>query len=79
MTSMHARCGLSRVTVLHWVATFECPWNAHPNGQQPIATHKRKATVTWAREQCLFSADLWRSLDKEAEARETEAHKLAAE
>ena len=39
----------------------------------------RKATATWAREQCLFSADLWRSLAKEAEARETAAHKLAAE
>jgi hypothetical protein len=39
----------------------------------------RKATVTWAREQCLFSADLWRSLAKEAEARETAAQKLAAE
>jgi hypothetical protein len=87
MTSMHARCGLSRVTVLHWVATFECPWNAHPNGQQPdchaqadkLEQRARKATVTWAREQCLFSADLWRSLAKEAEARETAAHKLAAE
>ena len=38
----------------------------------------RKATATWAREQCLFSADLWRSLAKEAEARETAAHNLAA-
>ena len=39
----------------------------------------RKATATWAREQCLFSAGLWRRLAKEAEARETAAHKLAAD
>jgi hypothetical protein len=39
----------------------------------------RKATAAWAREQCLFSADLWRGLAKEAEARETVAHKVAAE
>jgi hypothetical protein len=39
----------------------------------------RKATAPWAREQCLFSAGLWRTLAKEAEARETAAHKLAAE
>jgi hypothetical protein len=39
----------------------------------------RKATATLAREQCLFSADLWRSLAKEAEAREMAAHKVAAE
>jgi hypothetical protein len=39
----------------------------------------RKATATWAREQCLFSAGLWRSLAKEAEARKTALHKLAAE
>ena len=39
----------------------------------------RKATATWAREQCLFSAGLWRILAKEAEARETAAHNLAAE
>jgi hypothetical protein len=37
-----------------------------------------KATAVWAREQCLFSAGLWRSLAKEAEAREMAAHKLAA-
>ena len=39
----------------------------------------RKATATWAREQCLFSAGLWRTLAKEAEAREMAAHNLAAE
>ena len=39
----------------------------------------RKATATWAREQCLFSAGLWRSLAKEAEAREIATHNLAAE
>ena len=39
----------------------------------------RKATATWAREQCLFSAGLWRSLTKEAEAREMAAHKVAAD
>jgi hypothetical protein len=39
----------------------------------------RKATATWAHEQCLFSAGLWRSLAKEAEAREMAGHKLAAE
>jgi hypothetical protein len=39
----------------------------------------RKATATWAREQCLFSAGLWRLLAKEAEVRETAAHKLAAD
>jgi len=38
----------------------------------------RKATATWAREQCLFSAVLWRSFANEAEAREMAAHKLAA-
>ena len=38
-----------------------------------------KATATWAREQCLFSAGLWRTLAREAEARETAAHKVAAE
>jgi hypothetical protein len=62
-------------------------WNVHPNGQQPFASHTRmslrkgleKATATWAREQCLFSAGLWRSLAKEAEAREMAAHKVAAE
>jgi hypothetical protein len=31
----------------------------------------REATEAWAREQCLFSAGLWRSLAKEAQARET--------
>ena len=44
MTSMHARCGLSRVTVLRWVATFECPWKSLRNGQQPIATHARMSS-----------------------------------
>ena len=39
----------------------------------------RKATATWAREQCLFSAGFWRTLAKEAEAREMAAHELAAE
>jgi hypothetical protein len=39
----------------------------------------RKATAAWAHDQCLFSAGLWRSLAKEAEAREMAAHKLAAE
>jgi uncharacterized protein YggL (DUF469 family) len=39
----------------------------------------RKATATWAREQCLFSAGLWRALAKEVEAREMAAHKQAAE
>jgi hypothetical protein len=61
-------------------------WNGLPSGQQPSAAHAgeleqraRKATAPWAREQCLFSAGLWRTLAKEAEARETAAHKLAAE
>ena len=39
----------------------------------------QEAKATWAREQCLFSAGLWRSLAKEVEARVTTAHKLAAE
>jgi hypothetical protein len=40
----------------------------------------RKAKEAWAREQCLFSAGLWRSLAKETEAREMAAHlKLAAD
>ena len=39
----------------------------------------RKATATLARDQCLFSAGLWRTLAKEAEAREMAAHKVAAE
>jgi hypothetical protein len=39
----------------------------------------RKATAIWAREQCLFSAGLWRALAKGVEARETLAHTLAAE
>ena len=38
-----------------------------------------KATAPWAREQCLFSAGLWRTLAKQAEARETAAHKMAAD
>ena len=44
-----------------------------------LAQRARSATATWAREQCLFSAGLWRSLAKEAEAREMAAHKLAAD
>jgi hypothetical protein len=44
MTSMHARCGLSCVTVLRCVATFECPWKSLRNGQQPIATHARMSS-----------------------------------
>jgi hypothetical protein len=44
ITSMHARCGLSRVTVLRWVATFECPWKSLRNGQQPIASHARMSS-----------------------------------
>jgi hypothetical protein len=39
----------------------------------------RKAIAVWAREQCLFSAGLWRILAHEAEAREMAAHKQAAE
>jgi hypothetical protein len=44
-----------------------------------LENRAQKATATWARQQCLFSADLWRSLAKEAEAREMAAHKVAAE
>jgi hypothetical protein len=44
-----------------------------------IEQRARKATAAWAREQCRFSAGLWRSLAKEAEARETAAQKLAAD
>jgi hypothetical protein len=39
----------------------------------------RKATAIWAREQCLFSAGLWRALAKETEVREMAAHKVAAD
>ena len=83
---MHARCGLSLVTALPRAATFEAygspsEWSAAVclARADELEQRARKATATWAREQCLFSADLWRSLAKEAEARETAAHKLAAE
>jgi hypothetical protein len=67
----------------HLRSTMEIPpkWSAadcHARADE-LEQRAQKATATWAREQCLFSADLWRSLAKDAEAREMAAHKLAAE
>ena len=87
MTSMHARCVLSGVT--SWPqrrlgpTSMDGPpqWSAadcHARADE-LEPKARKATATWAREQCRFSAGLWRGLAKEAEGRETAAHKLAAE
>jgi hypothetical protein len=39
----------------------------------------QKATAEWAREQCLFSAGLFRTLAEEMEAREMPARNEAAE
>ena len=62
-------------------STMEIPpkWSAadcHARADE-LEQWARKATAASAREQCLFSAGLWRSLAKEAEARETAAHNLA--
>src|SRR5260370_42536239 len=81
---MHARCGLSRVTAWCRVATF-----AHGNRSTMVSSRfharadeleqrARKATAAWAHDQCLVSAGLWRSLAKEAEARDMAAHNLDA-
>ena len=39
----------------------------------------QKATAAWAREQCLLSADLFRTLAEETETGEMPAHNQAAE
>ena len=73
-----------RLTLSRYVRVpMEIPpkWSAadcHARADE-LEQRARKATATWAREQCLFSADLWRSLAKNAEAREMAEHKLAAE
>jgi hypothetical protein len=72
-----------RLAAQRYVKPMERPpeWSAAVclAGADELEERARKATATWAREQCLFSAGLWRFLAKEAEVRETAAQKLAAD